>query len=74
MIFLGASVQEGLPMISLPQVPDDSATGIITRIGTGIVVDLSVDVMTTGLWIVGGEISGEKSLPLLVTLLAPKYC
>ena len=71
MIFLGASVRAGSPMISLPRVPDGSATGVIIGVETGTVVDLITDGMTTGLWTVGGEISGENSLPLLVTLLAP---
>ena len=60
----------GSPMISLPLVTYGSATGVITGIETGTVVDVLIDGMTTDLWIVGGEISGEKSLPLLVTLLA----
>ena len=72
MIFLGASVREGSPMISLPRVPDGSAAGVTTGVVIGTVVDVLADRMTTGLWTVEGEISGEKSLPLLVTLLAPK--
>ena len=69
MIFLGASVRAGSPVISLPRVPDDSA-GVITGIGTGTVADVQANGMITGLWTVGGEISEEKSLPLLVALLS----
>ena len=49
MIFLGASVRAGSPMISLPRVLDGSVTGVITGVGTGTVAGVLADGMTTGL-------------------------
>ena len=85
-IFLGAAVQAGTPMISLPRVPDGSVAGVITgvriRIVAGVITGVGTGEMsrvlvgaafgkTVGLMIVFGEISGEKTLPLQVTLLVP---
>ena len=49
MIFLGASIWAGSPVVSFPRVLDGSATGVITGIGTGTVADVLEDGMTTGL-------------------------
>ena len=53
---MGASVWEGSVIFSFPRV---STTGLTTVIQMGVVVFL------------GGEISGEKILQVLVTLLDP---
>ena len=58
-------------MISLPRASDDSVAGVIIGIRTGTVADVLEDGIAIGFRTVGGEISGEKSLPLQVTLLDP---
>ena len=55
--FVGASIREGSVFFSFPRV---STTGLAAKIRMGTVVV-----------VVGGEISGENILPILVTLLDP---
>ena len=54
--FEGTSVREGLVTFSLPRV---------------LIVGLAAGIQTDFVVIVGGEISGEKTLHVLLTLLVP---
>ena len=69
MVVFGASVRAGTSAaIPLPRASDDSAAGVKIGTWSGRGVGTLAGVMIIGLWIVRGAISGEKSLPLRVTL------